>query len=63
MDEETGFANMYIGILVKKSELVESLVDGLQESDQVPNDVKAQIRANEQAFRDSALKGFGAKQE
>ena len=63
MDEETGFANLYMGILVRKAELVESIVDGLQESDQVPNDVKAQVKANEKAFRESAFKVFNAKPE
>lgn len=63
MDEETGFANLYMGILVRKAELVESIVDGLQESDQVPNDVKAQVKANEKAFRESAFKVFDAKPE
>ncbi len=63
IDEETGFANLYMGILVRKADLVESIVDGLQESDQVPNDVKAQVKANEQAFRESAFKVFDAKPE
>ncbi len=63
IDEETGFANLYMGILVRKAELVESIVDGLQESDQVPNDVKAQVKANEKAFRESAFKVFDAKPE
>lgn len=63
VDNESGFANLYMGILVRKTDLVNSLVDGIQESNQVPNDVKAQIRANEQAFRDSAFKVFEAKQE
>lgn len=63
MDEETGFANLYMGILVRKTELVESIVDGLQESDQVPNDVKAQVKANEKSFRESAFKVFDAKPE
>ena len=63
MDEETGVANLYMGILVRKAELVESIVDGLQESDQVPNDVKAQVKANEKAFRESAFKVFDAKPE
>lgn len=63
VDEETGFANMYIGILVRKAELVETIVDGLQESNQIPNDVKAQVKANEQAFRESAFKVFDVKPE
>ena len=63
VDEETGLANMYIGILVRKAELVETIVDGLQESNQIPNDVKAQVKANEQAFRESAFKVFDVKPE
>jgi hypothetical protein len=58
MDEETGYANLYMGILVKKTALVDNLVDGIMANDQVPQDAKAQLRANEAAFRESAFKQF-----
>lgn len=56
--DDAGYQNIYIGILVKKSELVNSLLEGIQEDDDVPADLKQQVRQNEKAFRDSAFKIF-----
>lgn len=56
--DEGGYQNIYIGILVKKSDLVNSLLEGIEEDDKVPDDIKQQVRQNEKAFRDSAFKIF-----
>ena len=56
--DDAGYQNIYIGILVKKSDLVNSLLEGIQEDADVPADIKQQVRQNEKAFRDSAFKIF-----
>ena len=56
--DEAGYQNIYIGILVKKSDLVNSLLEGIEKDDDVPADIKQQVRNNEKAFRDSAFKIF-----
>lgn len=56
--DDAGYQNIYIGILVKKTDLVNSLLDGIEESEEVPADIKQQVRQNEKAFRDSAFKIF-----
>ena len=56
--DDAGYQNIYIGILVKKSDLVNSLVDGIENDKDVPADIQQQVRQNEKAFRDSAFKIF-----
>ena len=56
--DEAGYQNIYIGILVKKSDLVDSLIEGIENDKDVPSDIRQQVRQNEQAFRDSAFKIF-----
>lgn len=56
--DDAGYQNIYIGILVKKSSLVDALLDGIAEDKDVPADIKQQVRQNEKAFRDSAFKVF-----
>lgn len=56
--DDAGFQNIYIGILVKKSDLVNSLIEGLENDNDVPSDIRQQVRQNEKAFRDSAFKIF-----
>lgn len=56
--DDGGYQNIYIGILVKKTDLVDALLDGIEEDDNVPADIKQQVRQNEKAFRDSAFKIF-----
>lgn len=56
--DDAGYQNIYIGILVKKSDLVNSLLEGIEESHDVPADIRQQVRQNEKAFRDSAFKIF-----
>lgn len=56
--DEAGYQNIYIGILVKKSDLVDSLIEGIVNDKDVPSDIRQQVRQNEQAFRDSAFKIF-----
>lgn len=61
--DDAGYQNIYIGILVKKSDLVNSLLEGIQEDNDVPADIKQQVRQNEKAFRDSAFKIFEQESE
>lgn len=61
--DEAGYRNLYMGILVKKTELVRTLVSEMQNSDAVPADVKAQVRSSEKEFRDTTSKHFGVSQE
>lgn len=56
--DDAGYQNIYIGILVKKTDLVNSLLNGIEEDEDVPADIKQQVRQNEKAFRDSAFKIF-----
>lgn len=56
--DEAGYQNIYIGILVKKSDLVDSLIEGIENDKDMPSDIRQQVRQNEQAFRDSAFKIF-----
>lgn len=56
--DDAGYQNIYIGILVKKSDLVNSLLEGIEASHDVPADIRQQVRQNEKAFRDSAFKIF-----
>jgi len=56
--DDAGYQNIYIGILVKKSDLVDALLDGIEENNEVPADIRQQVRHNEKAFRDSAFKIF-----
>lgn len=61
--DESGYQKIYVGILVKKSDLVNSIVNGIEENSNVPADVKQQVRANENAFRESAFKVFNIGDE
>ena len=56
--DEAGYANVYMGILIKKSTLVEKLVGGMQESKTLSSDEKEKLRQNESTFRESAFKVF-----
>lgn len=56
--DDAGYQNIYIGILVKKSALVDAILDGIAVDKDVPADIKQQVRQNEKAFRDSAFKVF-----
>lgn len=56
--DDAGYQNIYIGILVKKTDLVNSLLNGIEEDEDVPADIRQQVRQNEKAFRDSAFKIF-----
>ncbi|HCS87272.1 MAG TPA: hypothetical protein DIW30_02240 [Bacteroidales bacterium] len=61
--DEGGYANLYMGILVKKSDLINSIVEGLQKSQDIPAEVKSQIREREQAFRNSLGNQLGVQPE
>ncbi len=59
--DDSGFQNIYIGILVRKVELVNKLVDGLENNNDIPSNEKEQLRKNEDKFRESAFKAFDIK--
>ena len=56
--DDSGYQNLYIGILVRKVQLVEQIIDGLENKSNLPADEKEQLRKNENAFRESAFKVF-----
>ena len=55
---EAGFQNIYIGILMRRSALVDGLLDGFQESSTIPANEREQLRQNHDAFRESAFRVF-----
>ena len=60
--DDAGYRNMYMGILVRKKQLVETLIDDLENKSSIPASAKEQLRKNEQAFRESAFKAFDIKE-
>lgn len=55
---QDGYQNVYIGILVRKAQLVEEIIDGLEKDSTIPANEREQLRKNENAFRESAFKVF-----
>lgn len=60
--DDAGYQNIYLGILVRKVDLVDKLVDGLENNNNIPANEKEQLRKNESAFRESAFKVFEIKE-
>lgn len=60
--DDAGYQNMYIGILVRKVQIVNQLIDNLENNSNIPVDEKEQLRKNENAFRESAFKVFDIKE-
>lgn len=56
--DESGFVTWYMGITVSKQEIAQAIVDGVEESKEIPENVKKEVRQNEEKFRESALKSF-----
>ena len=56
--DESGFVTWYMGITVSKKEIAQAIVDGVEESKDIPENVKKEVRQNEEKFRESALKSF-----
>lgn len=56
--DESGYRMIYMAITVVKKEIAEAIVDGVEESNEIPEDVKREVRQNEEKFRESALKSF-----
>lgn len=56
--DDGGYVTWYLGITVVKKEIAQAIVDGIEESKEVPNNIKKEVRENESKFRDSALKSF-----
>lgn len=56
--DDGGFQNVYMGILVRKAQLVEEIIDGLEKDSTIPANEREQLRKNEKAFRESAFKVF-----
>lgn len=56
--EESGYQRWYLGITVVKKEIAQAIVDGVKESNDIPENVKNEVRRNEEKFRETALKSF-----
>lgn len=56
--DESGYRMIYMAITVVKKEIAEAIVDGVEESKEIPENVKREVRQNEEKFRESALKSF-----
>lgn len=56
--DESGYRMIYMAITVVKKEITEAIVDGVEESKEIPENVKREVRQNEEKFRESALKSF-----
>lgn len=56
--DESGMVTWYMGITVSKKEIAQAIVKGIEESKDVPENVKKEVRQNEEKFRESALKSF-----
>ena len=56
--DEGGYWTIYMGITVNKKDIANAMVKGIEEDRSVPDNIKKEIRQNEAAFRESALKSF-----
>ncbi|GHT07654.1 hypothetical protein AGMMS49525_16830 [Bacteroidia bacterium] len=56
--EDDGFISLYMGIMVKKADIVDKLAKGLAESNNLSQSEKDLVRKNEDKFRESAFKVF-----
>ena len=56
--DEGGYRFIYMGFTVSKKEVAQSIVEGVEESKDIPENVKKEVRQNEERFRESALKSF-----
>ncbi len=56
--DESGYRFIYMAITVSKKEVAQSIVEGVEESKDIPESVKKEVRQNEAKFRESALKSF-----
>ena len=60
--DDSGYQNLYIGILVQKKKLVEKIIDGIENNNNIPANEREQLRKNEDKFRESAFKAFDIKE-
>lgn len=60
--DDGGYQNVYIGILVRKKQLVDKIIDGIENDKSIPANEKEQLRKNEEKFRESAFKVFDIKE-
>lgn len=58
--DEAGYRTIYMGITVSKEEIAEALVKGIEKGEGIPENVKKEVRQNEEKFRESALKSFSS---
>ena len=56
--DESGYVRFYMAITVSKKEIAKSIVDGIENDKDIPENVKKEVRQNEEKFRESALKSF-----
>ncbi|MBQ9473001.1 MAG: hypothetical protein IJU81_01165 [Bacteroidales bacterium] len=56
--DESGHRMIYMAITVSKKEIAQSIVKGVEEGKEIPENVKKEVRQNEEKLRESALKSF-----
>lgn len=56
--DDGGYRIIYMAITVNKKEIAQTIVEGIEESKEIPENVKKEVRQNEEKFRESALKSF-----
>lgn len=56
--DEGGYRLIYMAITVSKKEIAQSIVEGIENDKTIPENVKNDVRQNEEKFRESALKSF-----
>lgn len=56
--DESGHRMIYMAITVSKKEIAQAIVDGVEEEKGIPENIKREVRQNEEKFRESALKSF-----
>jgi hypothetical protein len=61
--DDAGYAMLYMGIQIRKSDIVEGLVNGMQKSEGLSQEEKSLVRQNESALRESTFKEFDKDKE
>lgn len=56
--DEAGYCIFYMGMTVSKKAIAEAIVKGIEEGEGIPENIKKEVRQNEEKFRESALKSF-----
>ncbi|MBR1834682.1 MAG: hypothetical protein IJ785_04160 [Bacteroidales bacterium] len=56
--DEAGYVTWYLSMTVSKKEIAKSIIDGIENDKDIPENVKKEVRQNEEKFRETALKSF-----